>query len=61
MNKNVYNFFYDLIFDITEDYRTNQGKEYDFDKTIDKLIADDKLWQELTDAVWDNLVEKKGE
>ena len=54
---NTYKFFKDLIWDITEDYRTNENKEYDFDKTIDNLMADDELWQELTNAVLNNLVE----
>ncbi|MBR2652820.1 MAG: hypothetical protein IKC22_00645 [Bacilli bacterium] len=54
---NTYNFFKDLIYDITEDYRTNENKEYDFDKTIDNLMEDDEFWQELTNAVWNNLVE----
>lgn len=52
-----YKFFKDLIWDITEDYRTNEDKEYDFDKTIDNLMADDELWQQLNDSVWNNLVE----
>ena len=54
---NTYKFFKDLIYDITEDYRTNENKEYDFDKTIDNLMEDDEFWQELTNAVWNNLVE----
>lgn len=53
----TYKFFNDLIWDITEDYRTNENKEYDFDKTIDNLMEDDEFWQELTNAVWNNLVE----
>jgi len=56
-----YKFFKDLIYDITDDYRINEGKEYDFDKTIDNLMADDDLWQELTNAIWRNLVEIKEE
>lgn len=52
-------FFEDLIYDIIEDYRTNENKEYNFEKTIDNLMADDALWQELDDAVWRNLVEKE--
>lgn len=53
----VYKFFEDLVYDITEDYRTNENKEYDVKKTIENLYDDDNLWQELTDAVWRNLVE----
>ena len=54
---NTYKFFNDLIYDITEDYRINEDKEYDFDKTINNLMEDDSFWQELTNAVWRNLVE----
>lgn len=54
-----YKFFEDLIYDITEDYRLNENKEYDFEKTIENLMADDDLWQELTNAIWRNLVEKE--
>lgn len=57
---NTYKFFYDLIFDITEDYRQNENKVYDFDKTIENLMSDDDLWQMLNDSVWGNLVEEKG-
>ena len=57
---NTYKFFYDLIFDITEDYRQNENKVYDFDKTIENLMSDDDLWQMLNDSVWYNLVEEKG-
>ena len=60
-NMNSYKFFEDLIYDITEDYRTNENKKYDFEKTIDNLMADDGLWQELTNAVWNNLVESEDE
>ena len=60
MNTNTYKFFEDLIFDITEDYRTNENKEYDFNKTIENLMDDDEFWQNLTNAVWKNLVEIKG-
>lgn len=56
-----YKFFKDLIYDITEDYRLNENKEYDFEKTIDNLMTDDDLWQELTNAIWRNLVEIKEE
>ena len=59
-NNNSYKFFEDLIYDVTEDYRLNEGKKYDIEKTIDNLYADDNLWQALTDAVWDNL-EESGE
>lgn len=59
MNTNTYKFFEDLIFDITEDYRTNENKEYDFNKTIENLMGDDEFWQNLTNAVWNNLVEIK--
>lgn len=56
---NTYKFFKDLIYDITEDYRINENKEYNFDETIDNLMDDDELWQNLTNAVWNNLVEIK--
>lgn len=58
---NSYKFFEDLVYDITEDYRTNENKKYDIKKTIDNLMADDNLWQELTNAVWNNLVESEDE
>lgn len=58
---NTYKFFQDLVWDITEDYRTNENKEYNIDKTIDNMVADDILWQKLTDSVWRNLVEKESE
>lgn len=58
---NTYKFLNDLIYDITEAYRTNENKNYDFNKTIDNLMADDDLWQELTNAIWRNLVEIKGD
>lgn len=59
MNKelNGYKFFEDLIYDITEDNRLNENKEYDIERTIQKMYEDDELWQELTNAVWNNLVE----
>jgi hypothetical protein len=58
---NTYKFFQDLVWDITEDYRTNENKEYNIDKTIENMVADDILWQKLTDSVWRNLVEKESE
>ena len=57
---NTYKFFYNLIWDITEDYRTNLGKEYNIDKTIEKIIEDDNFWQMLNDYIWKVLVEKEG-
>ena len=56
---NGYKFFEDLIWDITDDYRQNENKEYDIEKTIENLYDDEELWQVLTDRVWQNLVEKK--
>ena len=56
-----YNFFEDLIYDVTEDFRTNLGKQYDINKTLDNLMDDDDLWQAMTDAIWNNLVEKEDE
>lgn len=56
-NKNSYKFFEDLIYDITDDYRQNEGKQYDIEKTIENLYGDDDLWQQLNDSVWNNLVE----
>ena len=56
---NRYKFFEDLIWDITDDYRQNENKEYDIEKTIENLYDDEELWQVLTDRVWQNLVEKK--
>ena len=58
---NTYKFFQDLVWDITEDCRTNENKEYNIDKTIENMVADDILWQKLTDSVWRNLVEKESE
>jgi hypothetical protein len=58
-NKNSYKFFEDLICDVTEDYRANEGKKYDIKKTIENLYNDDELWQLLTDHVWNNLVESE--
>ena len=55
---NGYKFFEDLIWDITDDYRQNENKEYDIEKTIENLYDDEELWQELTNAVWRNIVEK---
>lgn len=60
-SNNSYKFFEDLIYDVTDDYRNNEGKKYDIDKTIDNLYDDDDLWQALTDAVWNNLVESEEE
>lgn len=57
---NTYKFFYNLIWDITEDYRTNENKEYDIEKTIEKIIEDDNFWQMLNDYIWKVLVEKEG-
>ena len=57
---NTYKFFYNLIWDITEDYRTNENKEYDIEKTIEKIIEDDNFWQMLNDYIWEVLVEKEG-
>lgn len=59
MNKelNGYKFFEDLIYDITEDNRLNENKEYDIERTIENMYEDDEFWQELTNAVWNNLVE----
>ena len=57
---NTYKFLEDLIYDITEDYRVNEDKEYNIDKTITKLIEDDNFWQMMTDYVWKNIVEIKG-
>lgn len=54
---NTYKFFFDLVWDVTEDDRTNGNKEFDFNKTIDNMMSDDNLWQELTNAVWQSLVE----
>lgn len=61
MENNSYKFFKDLIDDVTYDYRINQNKNYDIEKTIDNLYNDDDLWQALTDAIWDNLVESEEE
>ena len=61
MENNSYKFFKDLIEDVTYDYRINQNKNYDIEKTIDNLYNDDDLWQALTDAIWDNLVESEEE
>ena len=60
-NTSAYNFFKDLVYDITEDYRTNENKKYDIEKTVENLIDDDELWQDLTNYVWNNLVEIKEE
>ena len=63
MNKdtNSYKFFEDLIYDITEDYRLNENKNYDIERTIEKIYADDTLWQDITNAVLNNIVEKEKE
>lgn len=58
---NTYKFFQDLIWDITEDYRQNENKVYDIDKTIENLMGDDNFWQMLNDSVWENLVEIRKE
>ncbi len=50
-------FFMNLIADVTEDARTNEGKSYDIEKSAISMIEDDALWQELTDAAWRNLKE----
>lgn len=57
----TYKFFQDLIWDITEDYRQNENKVYDIDKTIENLMGDDNFWQMLNDSVWENLVEIRKE
>lgn len=61
MENNSYKFFKGLIDDVTYDYRINQNKNYDIEKTIDNLYNDDDLWQALMDAIWDNLVEREEE
>lgn len=58
---NLYKFFQDLILDMTEEQRTQENKKYDIDKTIENLISDDQLWQELENAVLDDLVEIEDE
>lgn len=58
---NGYKFFQDLIYDITEDYRANENRKFDIEKTIENLYGDDEFWQELTNAVWNNLVEIESE
>ena len=57
MNKNTssYKFFEDLVYDITDDFRQNEGKEYNVEKIIENLFKDDDLWQELTNAIWRNI------
>ena len=57
--KTTYDFFKNLIYDVTEDFRTNQNKKYNIDETIKNLINDDILWQRMTDAVWHNLVKEQ--
>ena len=54
---NTYKFFRDLILDMTEEQRTQENKKYDIDKTIENLIGDDELWEQLENAVLDDLVE----
>ena len=54
---NTYKFFRDLILDMTEDQRTQENKKYDIDKTINILMEDDQLWQDLENAILDDLVE----
>lgn len=54
---NGYKFFEDLIYHVTEDNRLNENKEYDIERTIENMYFDDDFWQELTNAVWNNLVE----
>lgn len=60
-NRSTCKFFEDVVYDITEDYRTNENKKYDIEKTVENLIDDDELWQDLTNYVWNNLVEIKEE
>lgn len=57
--KTTYDFFKNLIYDVAEDFRTNQNKKYNIDETIKNLINDDILWQRMTDAVWHNLVKEQ--
>lgn len=54
---NLYKFFQDLILDMTEEQRTQKNKKYDIEKTIENLIGDDELWEQLENAVLDDLVE----
>lgn len=54
---NTYKFFRDLILDMTEDQRTQENKKYDIDSTINILMEDDQLWQDLENAILDDLVE----
>lgn len=53
---NLYKFFQDLILDMTEEQRTQENKKYDIEKTIENLIGDDELWEQLENAVLDDLV-----
>ena len=37
----------------------NEEKEYDIEKTIDKIMEDDYLWDNLYSAIEEDLVEKE--
>lgn len=54
---NTYKFFRGLILDMTEEQRTQENKKYDIDSTINILMEDDQLWQDLENAILDDLVE----
>ena len=51
---NTYKFFRDLILDMTEG---QEDREYDIDSTINIIMEDDQLWQDLENAILDDLVE----
>ena len=51
---NTYKFFRDLILDMAEG---QEDREYDIDSTINIIMEDDQLWQDLENAILDDLVE----
>ena len=52
----TYKFLKDFLEDMTSG---NDEKEYDIEKTIDKIMEDDELWDNLYYAVEQDLVEKE--
>ena len=52
----TYKFLKDFLKDMTSG---NEEKEYDIEKTIDKIMEDDYLWDNLYSSIEEDLVEKE--
>lgn len=50
----IYRYLRELI----EDMQDSEDIEYDIDKSIEQILADDKLWDEFHTNLYADLVEK---